>query len=69
MARALSVGTRWALLYTFVTSIALSLPIGFIYLSVKHQIERDARLLLDSYLAEVRSERVAERVDLCALAR
>jgi len=54
--RPVSVGTRWALLYTFVTSIALSIPIGFIYVNVKHQIKRDARLLIDSYLAEVRSE-------------
>jgi heavy metal sensor kinase len=54
--RTLSVGTRWALLYTFVTLIALSLPIGVIYVSVARRIERDARLLLDSYLAEVRAE-------------
>ncbi|MDH3212064.1 MAG: ATP-binding protein [Myxococcales bacterium] len=56
MRKVLSVGTRWALLYTLVTLIALSLPIGFIYLSVKRQIETDARMLLESYLAEVRSE-------------
>lgn len=56
MARALSVGTRWSFLYTGVTLVALSIPIGFIYLSVERQIERDARILLDSYLAEVRSE-------------
>jgi len=54
--RTLSVGTRWALLYTFVTLIALSLPIGFIYVSVTRRIERDARLLLASYTAEVRAE-------------
>lgn len=54
--RALSVGTRWALLYTLVTMFALSLPIGFIYVNVKRQIERDARLLVESYLAEVRAE-------------
>jgi heavy metal sensor kinase len=54
--RTLSVGTRWALLYTFVTTIGLSLPLGFIYVSVTRRIERDAWLLLDSYLAEVRGE-------------
>jgi two-component system heavy metal sensor histidine kinase CusS len=56
MRRSLSVGTRWALVYTFVTTIALSVPIGFIYLSVARQIERDAWLLADSYVAEVRAE-------------
>jgi heavy metal sensor kinase len=56
LARALSVGTRWALLYTAATSIVLAIPIAFIYLNVKHRIEADAVLLLDSYMAEVRSE-------------
>lgn len=56
MGRQLSVGERWALLYTCVTLVALSVPICFIYLSVRRLIEKDARLLLDSYLAEVRSE-------------
>jgi hypothetical protein len=56
MHRSLSVGTRWALFYTFVTSIALTVPIGFIYVSVTRQIKHDAWLLLDSYMAEVRTE-------------
>jgi signal transduction histidine kinase len=56
MRRSLSVGTRWALVYTFVTTIALAIPIGFIYLSVTRQIKHDAWLLADSYGAEVRAE-------------
>jgi len=56
MRRTVSVGTRWALLYSFVTLIALSISLGFVYVSVERQINRDARLLLESYLAEVRSE-------------
>jgi signal transduction histidine kinase len=56
MRRSLSVGVRWALLYTIVTFTLLAVPIGFIYVSVERQIERDASLLLESYLAEVRSE-------------
>lgn len=49
-------GVRWALLYTIVTFTVLAVPIGFLYLSVRRQIERDAQLLLESYFAEVRSE-------------
>ena len=56
MRRPLSVGTRWALLYTVATLLALSVPIGFIYASVDRQVHRDARLLLASYLSEVRVE-------------
>lgn len=56
MSRRLSVGTRWALLYAAVTLLVLSVPIGFVYVSMRSRIEGDARLLLNSYMTEIRAE-------------
>jgi heavy metal sensor kinase len=51
----LSVGARWTLLYTVVVAIVMAVPAAYVWLSVGRLARREATLLLDVYVSELRS--------------